>query len=120
MYNKALYPTFEQLQTFFIVFKVRLLAHVNFIWYKSLLLILHSLEPFFERDLDHRRSDHSHFKMISATAIVIFATEVVITATYLSHYKSDLDPSRKHHSHIKNHSSHHKSDLGHKQTALIH
>ena len=42
------------------------------LWFKSLLLLLHSLEPFFKSDLDHRRSDHSHFKIISATTRLIY------------------------------------------------
>ena len=45
------------------------------------LLLLHYLEPFFKTDLDLRRSDHSHFKMISATTKVILATAEVTTAT---------------------------------------
>ena len=43
-----------------------------------MLLLLHSLEPFFKSDTDHRRS---HFKMISATTKVILAFEEVTTAT---------------------------------------
>ena len=31
----------------------RLLAYVNFIWYKCLLLLFNFLEPFFKTDLDH-------------------------------------------------------------------
>ena len=46
-----------------------------------LLLLLHSLDPFFKSDLDHRKSRHSHFKIISATTKVILVTEEVTTAT---------------------------------------
>ena len=36
---------------------------------------------FLKNDLDHRRSDHSHLKIISTTTNVILATEEVTTAT---------------------------------------
>ena len=50
MYNNlalTLYfiPPFEQFPTFSWSIPARLLAHVNFIWYKCLLLLLHSLKP---------------------------------------------------------------------------
>ena len=44
-------------------------------------ITLHSLKPSFKSDLDHRRTDHRHFKVISATTKVILATEKMITTT---------------------------------------
>ena len=39
------------------------------------------LTHFFKSDLDHRRSHHSYFKLISVTTKVILATEDVTTAS---------------------------------------
>ena len=115
-YNKALnlyfIPPFEQFPSI----PAGLLAHVNFICYTCLLLLLHSREPSFKSDLDHWRTDHRHFKVISATPKVILAnkkSDRIYFKSYLGHYKGDLGHWRSDHNHFKSYSSHYKSDLGH-------
>ena len=56
----------------------------------------------YRSDLDHWRSNHSHFKC------------------YISQYKSDLSHRRSDHSHLKGYPSHYKGDLGHKQAGVSH